>query len=430
MSETTTELIVTIREITPLFERAILNVREDIQDNPYILEALRVLPVQGYRSAIGCVWNAVVDDLRNKIIFRSLSLFNKTQTLRRLINTYEDFQEFVNDDELIEGAYKIGVISWEAKKVLKHAKETRHIFDGHPKSSEPSVIKVLAMLDDCIKYVLSIDYPPKVIDINEYLGMMGESEFDRNMVSIETALGDLPEVYKNELSNRFYKTYIRNDSSSTLKSNIAFVAPILWKGLPKSIKVQISRNVDHEIASADKFTTESAFEFIRLVDSDRYLSITARKYKVYPIITKLSDNLYNFTTEDECIKELSPYASFIPDDLYKEYIIAIMLTYIGTIGHSGRYNRTDWYANTSAIIIPSMVEQFDDRMAVVFVEIIKTDKTLIKKITNPAKLRRLRKLALIVKERISNSFPEAEFLEILTNEEEEKEFFKILRKKN
>ena len=101
-------------DIVPLIERAVMNVREDMRDNPYILEALRVISVQGYRSAIGNFWNAVVDDLRNKIIFRSLSLFNKEINVGREIKNYEDFQDHVNDDQLIEGAYKIGVIGWEA----------------------------------------------------------------------------------------------------------------------------------------------------------------------------------------------------------------------------------------------------------------------------------------------------------------------------
>ena len=76
-------------DIVPLIERAVLCVREDMRDNPYILEAVRVLPVQGYRSAIGAFWNAVVDDLRNKIIFRSLHLFNKEVKVGREIKTYE-----------------------------------------------------------------------------------------------------------------------------------------------------------------------------------------------------------------------------------------------------------------------------------------------------------------------------------------------------
>ncbi len=44
----------------------------------------------------------MVDDLRNKIIHRSLLLFNKAVQLKRDVKCYEDFQNFVNDDDLIE----------------------------------------------------------------------------------------------------------------------------------------------------------------------------------------------------------------------------------------------------------------------------------------------------------------------------------------
>lgn len=164
-------------EAIELAEKCLCNVREELRNNPYIIEALRVLPAGGYRSAIGSFWNAVVDDLRNKVIFRSLALFNKEMgnKLPRLIKTYEDFHD-ISDDILIEGAYKIGVIGWEASKILKQAKETRHLFSGHPKSSEPSIIKVLSVMEDCIKYVLSQDYPMQIIDINDYITLMGTSD--------------------------------------------------------------------------------------------------------------------------------------------------------------------------------------------------------------------------------------------------------------
>ena len=139
-------------DLVTLFERKLEDVRPEIQDSSYLEEVFRVLPVGGLRSAIGSVWNAVVDDLRNKIIHRSLELFNKAVNCGREIKTYEDFQDHVNDDQLIKGAYEIGVIGWEASKILRQAKETRHIFDGHPKSSEPSPIKVLAMLEDCASW--------------------------------------------------------------------------------------------------------------------------------------------------------------------------------------------------------------------------------------------------------------------------------------
>jgi hypothetical protein len=207
MSQTITDMVKKddSSEISALIQCRILEIRPELQTSPYIQEALRVLSVQGYRSAIGSVWNAVIDDLRNKIMHRSLSLFNKEMCSRiggKECKTYDDFQNYVNDDVLIDGAYKIGVIGWEAQKVLKHAKETRHIFDGHPKSSEPSIIKVLSMLEDCIKYVLREEYPLQIIDIDEYIKTMESSSYDRNAIGIENSLGELPDVYKNELINK------------------------------------------------------------------------------------------------------------------------------------------------------------------------------------------------------------------------------------
>jgi hypothetical protein len=84
-----TVVVTNSREVADLFSRAIDNVRDDARDNPYLAEVQRVLPVGGYRSAIGSVWNAVVDDLRSKIIHRSVELFNTSVPLSRQSATVE-----------------------------------------------------------------------------------------------------------------------------------------------------------------------------------------------------------------------------------------------------------------------------------------------------------------------------------------------------
>jgi len=167
------------QEEVEYIKKALNDVREEFKDNPYLDEARRVLVVKGYRSAIGSYWNAVIDDLRNKVLHRSLDLFNKEMqsTLKREIKTYEDFQNYVTDFDLVEGAYKIGVINWEARKILHHAREIRNIFDGHPRSSEPSVIKVIDLIIDCNKYVLSQEYPPAVVNIDQYIATMDTDGF-------------------------------------------------------------------------------------------------------------------------------------------------------------------------------------------------------------------------------------------------------------
>lgn len=421
------EVTIYEKEVFPLLDKSLCNVRDEVRDNPYIIEALKVLPVGGYRSAIGSFWNAVVDDLRNKIIHRSLSLFNKSLALRKEIKNYDDFQNYVNDDELIEGAYKIGVIGWEASKILKHAKETRHIFDGHPKSSDPSIIKVLGMFEDCIKYVLNEQFPPQIIDINEYISTMNSSDFDRNPIAAANALEELPEIYKSELGNRLFLLYIKDESSSELRSNIEFIAPILWKVLPKEHKIQIVRTLDKIITESNANKTKKAFEFVRLVRGNIYLTSTSRSYIIKPLLEKLKSSLDKWSEENKYVELIEPYASYIPVDLVKDYVSALTLTYIGYIGSSNQFARKDFYADGAASHILNMFPLFDNNAISTFVEIIKENPILHGRIESPSKLNRLRTLANILLEKASETLPEKNFLELLTDTTKTREFFDEIR---
>lgn len=417
------------QEIRPLFERALSCVRPDVANNPYITEALRVLPVGGYRSAIGSFWNAVVDDLRNKIIYRSLDLFNKAINLSPPIKTYEDFQNRVNDDQLIEGAYQIGVIGWEASKILKHAKETRHIFDGHPKSSDPSVLKVLVMMEDCVKYVLNEPYPTQIIDIDDYISTMDSTDFDRSEVAASNALSEIPDIYKNELINRLFSVYIDQHTSSVMRSNIEFIAPILWKVLPKDIKQQIVRRVDQEFPKGSTIRTKYSFDFITLVGSNSYLSTAAREYIIKPIVEKLKANLDAWNIENECVKELSTYAGLVPPGLINDYVWSITQTFVGYIGGSAQFARRDFFANGAVRYIPTMFEAFDDTAIEAFIETLKLNTTLKHRISNPTKLNRLRSLGNIALARASSNHPSRKLLELLVDPSKEPDLIDAIRSK-
>lgn len=410
-----------------LFKNTFRYIREDLQDDAYIKETLRVLPVGGFRSAIGSFWNAVVDDLRNKILCRSIKLFNKEMNPRKQILKYDDFQDNVNDEMLIDGAYKIGVINWEAHKILKQSKETRNIFDGHPKSSDPGVIKALSMMEDCIKYVLGQEYPPQIIDIDEYIELMGTSDFSRNKYSVSDAISDLPDIYKKELINRFFSAYVTETCSSILRSNIEFVSPFLWTVLPKAEVIQVTMRVDQEIVRGNSSKISYAFKFINIVGAKKYLSTKAKKYLIGPIIDKLNRNLDKFDVENECINQLSDYAGYIPRELLSQYVNGITRTYVGHIGGSAQFSRTDFYADGAAVLIPEMFEKFDDESAYEFIQIIKTDGLVKRRIRSNSKLRRLRTLGEIVYKKISDSFTHRKVIEALIDEKREKEFFDLIK---
>lgn len=407
-------------------QKELTNVREDLLDNKYILEARKVLAAGGLRSTIGCYWNAVVDDLRKKVIHRSLDLFNKEMTTN--IKHYEDFQTKITDNDLIEGAYKIGVLSWEAKKIMHQARETRNIFDGHPDSSDPNLFKVLNMIADCNRYVLSQEFPIPIINVNDYINKMDTDTFDKNELAVEQAFIDLPEVYKNEMSNKLVTYYAGNEISTRFRANIEFTFPILWRVLPKESRKSIGQRFDKEYLAGDADKNEKVTELLSSVDGLRYISSTTRKLIFEPRIKFLEDHLDDWYEEGEAVKELETYGSVIPDEFIQRFVTAITLTFVGYAGSTFRSPRTVFYSDTAAPKITKMFEKFDNNSAEAFVEVIKMNAKLRSRIGGAAQLRRLRALGEILLNKPEIKGEAKLFLELLVDIGRTKELYQELNK--
>lgn len=411
------------KEETILLAKEIANVREELKDCQYLEEALKVLPVKGYRSAIGAYWNAVVDDLRQKILHRSLDLFNKEMSPKKKIEKYEDFQDHVTEYDLIEGAYKIGVLSWEGKKLMHQARETRNIFYGHPKSSDPGIIKVLNLISDCNKHVLSEEFPPSIIDISTYLSQMDSTSYDRNEIAVEQAFSDLPAIYKTELSNRFFSTYLTDTISSDLRGSIEFCAPILWGSITKDDKKQIGKRFDKLIVEGDKDKISRGLAYINLVGGLMYVNVASRKVVIGPVVQRLDDALDDWNEEGKIAKELAPLSRFIPESSLSMYVSAITKTFVGYKGSSMQYTRSDFYSDDAAPYIKKMFHRFDTKATELFVETIKNDEKLIRRIKRPGQLSRLRVLGNILLENNIGSEDSLDFIELLCDKSRESEFY-------
>ena len=407
-------------------QKELTNVREELIGNKYIEEARKVLKAGGLRSAIGCYWNAVSDDLRRKIMHRSLDLFNKE--MNKSAKTYEDFQNNITDYDLIEGAYKIGVLSWEAKKVIHQARENRNIFDGHPDSSEPNLFKVLNMISDCNKYVLSQEFPIPIINVNDYIVKMDTDTYDKYELAVEQAFIDLPEVYKKEMCNKLFTYYIGDTISTRFRSNIEFSFPILWKVTPKEIRQQIGQSFDKIYLEGDAMKNDKGVNLFSLIDGLRYLSTTTRKLIYEPQIQHLEDNLDNWEEEAVSVKKLDKFGSVVPDEYIERLVAALTLTYTGYKGSSHKSNRTSFYSDAAAPKISRMFEKFDNKSAEAFVKTIKTNSKLKSRINNVALLNRLRTLGDILLNKPEITGDSKIFLELLVDENRTKDFYSEINK--
>lgn len=352
---------------------------------------------------------------------RSLDLFNKEMS--KSVKTYEDFQNNITDNDLIEGAYKIGVLSWEAKKIMHQARETRNIFDGHPDSSDPNLFKVLNMIADCNRYVLSQEYPVPIINVNDYIIRMDTDAYDKNELAVEQAFIDLPEVYKNEMTNKIATYYIGDSISTRFRANIEFSFPILWRVLPKETRQQIGKRFDKSYIEGDAETNKKAIELLILVDGLRYLSTTTRRLIYEPKIKFLEEHLDDWSEEAMAVKDLDAYGSVVPDELIGRLVSALTLTFVGYRGSSYSYSRTAFFSNAAAPTVSKMFEKFDNKSAEEFVNTIKTNQKLKSRIRGAAQLNRLRTLGDIILNKPEIKDSVKSFIEILVDEEQTKEFY-------
>ena len=125
----------------------------------------------------------------------------------------------------------------------------------------------------------------------------------------------------------------------------------------------------------------------------------------------------NWQVENKCVRVLKNYAGYIPKNLLHNYVNGITQTYVGCIGYSPWAYRTDFYANGAASYIPEMFEQFDDESAREFISVLKNNTVLKSRLSNNAKMNRLRTLGNIIYTRVSDNFSDKKFLEALINPE-------------
>ena len=212
-----------------------------------------------------------------------------------------------------------------------------------------------------------------------------------------------------------------------LRANIEFCAPILWSVLPKEDRHQIGRRLDQDNISGNWQKTEKGIEFLSLVNGLKYVSSSSRRAIFDPAIQNLEQNLDEWAEEGKYIHYLERLGTNIPGELIPRYVAALTLTFVGFEGRTYRSQRTNFYSNTAAPVIKLLFEKFDDKAAEEFVNAVKTNLMLKRRIKYPGQLARLRILGNILLDRPKLRSDVREFLELLVDEKKTGEFLRGIK---
>ena len=83
----------------------------------------------------------------------------------------------------------------------------------------------------------------------------------------------------------------------------------------KQDKKQIGKRFDKEVVEGDAKKIQRALTYIQLVGGMMYVSGASRKIIVEPLVRSVSVALDDWEEESALVKQLQPFARFMPSDL-------------------------------------------------------------------------------------------------------------------
>jgi hypothetical protein len=167
----------------------------------YIEKAQRAAGVGLWDSVMLYFWNEAMHDLRRKVVAYGIEYFPSTQKL----SDQDSLREDINDYELIEGCFQLGIISKEAWFFLQQCRDIRNQYTAaHLSDSQIDMMEALNFIKNCVKYVLTHELPSPGFSIRDFMVRLSNHDVSDMIAEIEMGINDqAPEIRKIILNRLF-----------------------------------------------------------------------------------------------------------------------------------------------------------------------------------------------------------------------------------
>ncbi|MGB0663140.1 MAG: hypothetical protein ACPGMR_05065 [Pontibacterium sp.] len=414
--------------------KAAFDVAEHTKE-PLFSGALGHFDASQFKGSLQGLWDLVCDDLRAKVVGRSLNYFSdclhQATYASKPLRCFEDLETSISEEQLIVGAYFSGVIGWEAQRLLRNLeREVRDAPFSH-KTQSPLPQRFHRVCEQGVDALRAAAAPAPLIEVEEYVGALSSPRFHRNMARVDAELADMPSHYLSLIAHKLYGLYIKASSSRTLRANIDCVAPILWGLLRQSVRIPINH-----LIQSDATWSHLAERFFRLVT----VATVVPKPLPSEYLSQLIQNVvspYGQAQADTCceserlmqvcaLKALVPHIRQVPEGCLQNLVLAAMHLYLSASQRSSGHSRF----NCSAVVfIPGLLRALSFRATRPFVQALVNDEVLRYQILSPVLLRRLRVLSQQIELRHSQGMFAGSLIRALRNEREEPAFFALLEER-
>lgn len=324
-----------------------ISIEEKRQAN-YLSKFVTASIIGLFDAALNYLWNEVITNLREKIVFYGLEIFYDNavgEKRRHEYNTAEDLSG-IKDKTLLDTCKKLEWISDVVHRKLCYILDMRNqIGASHPNSSTINSYELLAWLDTCIKEVINEKASNSAIiskGIIENIKNLEESIDDETLQSMELSFKDFPTNITSTLLISLFGIYISNKTSSIVRNNILLVSSKLWIYTLDTTKYELGTKVEFFKNNLEKEKVELAHTFFEKCNGLHYLTLNEKSL----IISNLCDELHmanqgynNYYNEPPIAREIMKYIK-TSSDIPKEQTRKIINTFLEC-----RIGREVWYCN-------------------------------------------------------------------------------------
>jgi hypothetical protein len=356
---------------------------------PY-LERAKVAAEAGlYDAAVLYFWNESMNDLRRKVMSYGIEYFPYQQG--RHITGEDSLRENVNDYELIEGCYQLGIISKEAWFFLQQCREIRNQYTAaHLSDSQIDPLEAQNFIKNCVKYVLTHELPSPGFSIRNFMERLRNADVSQMLGEIEAGIKDQASEIRKALLNRLFDEYIDTACSSMLRSNIELVAPLVWEKVDDEGKLELGQRYVRVRVGPSQDAALLAFNFFKVVGGisaipDAYRRPIFENYAKALITAHFEAN--NFRKEGPRAEDLLELRFDVPKDAAQVYTKAVILSFLGnTYGHCWKADETN----------RTMLSHFNIHCVGATIKLLDTDRDVQQTLTSKLPIQRLKELVKIL----------------------------------
>lgn len=295
---------------------------EEKKDARYLSKFVGASAIGLFDAGLNYVWNEVILNLQKKALIYGLDLFFDAAVggeRRELYSSEEDFRS-LKDRVIIDTFRKLELISPVVYRKLEHILTMRNeVAASHPNVEQIGGYELLGWLQTCVKDVLQDRMSDSAIQISSMVTNLKQRTDALDAVTIQrfsVEAENLAPAHVQNLLITIFGIFTADETSASLRANIAKIAPKVWTLASESVRYRIGSRVDGFRTNLQQNKLEKSIEFLGVVDGLNFESLPQREIT----LTRLSDHLLethfawdNFHHEPTVMKEILSYVKRAED---------------------------------------------------------------------------------------------------------------------